>query len=170
MSDVMRWLPNIQSHMYLDADGLPRWAVDGYNGRYKKGDLVQFFQGTRYLCLQVPKARATIRAHHVVLLLAGVTIPEHLSVDHIDGDRLNNKLSNLRLVTHRQNCCNKKKHSNNTSGHTGIRWSDYHQHFVIRRTISGKRLSTSRNTLEEALAVMNEFTQQDSDYTERHGK
>jgi hypothetical protein len=31
------------------------------------------------------------------------SIPEKMEVDHLDGDRLNNRLENLILVTHRQN-------------------------------------------------------------------
>ena len=41
-------------------------------------------------------------------------------LDHIDGNRLNNKISNLRSATNQQNAFNRKKHSNNTSGFTGV--------------------------------------------------
>jgi len=36
-------------------------------------------------------------------------IPAGLEIDHIDRDKHNNTLSNLRLVTHSENCLNKKK-------------------------------------------------------------
>jgi hypothetical protein len=43
-----------------------------------------------------------------------------LHVDHVDGDGLNNRRSNLRLVTHGENMQNKKRYANNTSGFKGV--------------------------------------------------
>lgn len=41
-------------------------------------------------------------------------------VDHVDGDGLNNRISNLRLCTKQQNLLNRKKQKNNTSGYKGV--------------------------------------------------
>lgn len=51
-------------------------------------------------------------------------IPDSLEIDHIDGDRLNNKIVNLRLVTRSQNMQNQHRpRSNNvTSGIKGVHW------------------------------------------------
>lgn len=43
-----------------------------------------------------------------------------LEIDHIDGDPLNNRITNLRYTTHRQNIMNQKMHKSNTSGYKGI--------------------------------------------------
>ena len=45
---------------------------------------------------------------------------EKLQVDHIDGDRLNNNISNLRMATSSQNNSNRKIQKNNTSGYRGV--------------------------------------------------
>ncbi len=48
-----------------------------------------------------------------------------VEVDHLNGDGLDNRRSNLRLCTRRQNSFNKSKLSTNTSGYTGIGWSKH---------------------------------------------
>lgn len=41
-------------------------------------------------------------------------------VDHINGVRDDNRWDNLRQATQAQNCANKKRHRNNTSGYKGV--------------------------------------------------
>lgn len=41
-------------------------------------------------------------------------------IDHIDGDKNNNKVENLRLATRSENMANRDKTSSNTSGYKGV--------------------------------------------------
>jgi len=80
------------------------WACSWYAHEVKN----QF-----YAMGQIQKRR--IYLHHFVLgILCGI------EVDHIDRDRLNNSKSNLRIVTHSENCANKTKFITNTSGFKGV--------------------------------------------------
>ena len=60
--------------------------------------------------------------HRVIYFLNTGVDPEEKTVDHEDGNGLNNKISNLRLATLSQNQDNRKKNKNNTSGVTGVLW------------------------------------------------
>lgn len=172
MLSAMRYKDALLENMYADSEGVLRRRHDGYLGRYKQGDEVTPFLATGgYFRLQVPGGiRTSIPFHHAVMIVNGVDIPEGFEADHLDGDRANNKFANLRVADRRLNSCNRRKRSDNSSGVTGIRWSDFHGHFVIRRTVHGIRKATSRKTMEEALKVLAQLTAEDSAYSERHGK
>ena len=49
-----------------------------------------------------------------------VDCPKELEVDHINLNTLDNRMCNLRIVTHQQNQCNHPVMKNNTSGVSGV--------------------------------------------------
>jgi hypothetical protein len=53
-----------------------------------------------------------VKAHQVVWILHNGEIPEGLVLDHIDGNRTNNAIENLRLASIRGNAQNQKVHRN----------------------------------------------------------
>ncbi len=62
--------------------------------------------------------KGTILKIHVLILKP----PHGMQVDHIDGDGLNNRVSNLRVATCCQNNSNRGMYKRNTSGYKGLRW------------------------------------------------
>ena len=59
-------------------------------------------------------------------------------VDHINRDKKDNRLSNLRNVDHSTNMRNRPASRNNTSGHKHISWSKSLQRWVVQLNVPGK--------------------------------
>ena len=60
-------------------------------------------------------------AHRLIWLYHFGSFPTN-QIDHIDRNKLNNRIDNLRDVTQQENCKNKSKDKRNTSGITGVHW------------------------------------------------
>lgn len=53
-------------------------------------------------------------------------------IDHVDGDRTNNKISNLRLCSNVNNTQNIKMKPTNTSGFKGVTWHKKSKKWMVR--------------------------------------
>lgn len=101
----------------------------------KKGNeniLVQVANGRGYLsvCLRYNKKGNTKRVHVLVAQFFLNHKPNgnnFYSVDHIDNDKKNNKVSNLQVITHSENISKQVK---NKSGHTGIKISSKNSYYA----------------------------------------
>ena len=94
--------------------------------------------------------------HRVVYFLNKGIDPEEKHIDHIDGDKLNNKIWNLRLATHKQNQDNRKKCKNNTSGVTGVTWHKGHNKYGGHILYNKKKLCLgyfNKSDKDKAIAV-----------------
>ncbi len=76
--------------------------------------------------------------HSVVMAYHGSSADGRMQIDHINGNKQDNRIENLRFVTPSQNCMNSKKRSHNTSGHHGIQWRKARNKWVVRLVVGGK--------------------------------
>jgi len=60
------------------------------------------------------------------------------TIDHINGNRLDNRKRNLRHVTFSQNCQNSKLRRHNTSGYRGVSWHKNSEQWVARIIYQGR--------------------------------
>jgi len=65
-------------------------------------------------------------------------------MDHINGNRADNRLCNLREANETQNAHNAKKNNKNTSGFKGIGWDKRSGRWRARITINWKRIHLGR--------------------------
>jgi len=77
-----------------------------------------------------------------------------LEIDHEDGDALNDRIRNLRAVTHIQNSMNKKKYKNNSSGIKGVKWHKASNKWMAVISVNRREIYLGIfNTIEEASIV-----------------
>lgn len=80
------------------------------------------------------------KAHRLIWYIMTRKDPCHLQIDHIDGNRLNNKFSNLRLATQTQNARNRGPNKKSKSGLKGAYWSKSQQTWTSQITINNKSI------------------------------
>lgn len=66
--------------------------------------------------------------------------PRNKEIDHIDNNPLNNRKSNLRIVTRSQNMMNVKTKNNNTSGKTGVHFRKDRNKWTARIQVDRKQI------------------------------
>lgn len=79
-------------------------------------------------------------AHRIIYILATAqNLEDDLQIDHIDGNRSNNSISNLRKVDNLLNSKNIRKRITNKSGVTGISYDSAQDRWVVRWVMDGVR-------------------------------
>ena len=119
--------------------------------RVKVGDAAGCPDGRGYL--QIIVCSRKYRAHRLAWLHVYGEWPED-QLDHINRNRSDNRISNLREVSNKQNGQNKSKPNNNTSGHTGVFWHKQNSKWRAQITHNQKKIHLGYFTdLEEALSA-----------------
>ncbi len=77
-------------------------------------------------------------AHRVIMALVHGSWPKG-EVDHINGDRSDNRLENLRCVSHRDNARNRCCSRRNTSGAMGVWWSKPNRCWIAEIKHGGRK-------------------------------
>jgi len=75
-----------------------------------------------------------VKMHRFIMQLSD----KKMCVDHINGESLDNRRSNLRICTHAQNLRNKRLSKNNTSGFKGVNWNKNSDKWEVRIKTDGK--------------------------------
>ena len=66
--------------------------------------------------------------------------PDGMMVDHINHDTLDNRVTNLRICTNRQNQQNSRRHRNTSSQYKGVTWHKRDRKWQAQICVNGKRV------------------------------
>lgn len=72
----------------------------------------------------------TVKAHRIAWAIHHGEWPKG-SIDHINGDPADNRIANLRDVSHSMNMRNTAARSDNKSGYSGVRWCRRAQKWIV---------------------------------------
>ena len=117
----------------------------------KAGDIAGTLKSHGYLCVGINYN--SYRAHRLIFLMHKGYLPK--TIDHINGDKLDNRIENLRAATIGQNQHNRKTNANNTSGYKGVCWNKAQKKWTARITLERKNIHLGYfANVEEAAEVV----------------
>lgn len=119
------------------------WRKSGTGRKVAAGSVTSL--GYCHIEIKINNKRCIFKRHQLVFLYHHGYIPE--CVDHIDRDRSNDKIENLRAVTMSQNSANKKI-STGKNPHRGVSFEAQSNTYRVR--IGGKHKGRFSN-LEDAI-------------------
>lgn len=122
------------------------WKVS--RGTRKKGSIAGSINSEGYLCIGVDGE--VYHAHRIIWIYVYGEPPEKPNIDHINREKTDNRISNLRAATCYENVVNRGLQKNNKSGCSGVRWIEKDKRWRV--TIRGKAYGQFK-TFEEAREV-----------------
>ena len=128
------------------------------NTKQKLGEVAGRLNADGYWHIHI--GHTMYKAHRLVYLYLYGELPLR-EVDHINGNKSDNRLANLRLCERKENCRNFKKYKNNTSGFVGVSKHKKCNRWVATMQVDGtqKYLGLFK-TPEEASAVYEKATKE----------
>lgn len=124
-------------YIELSQGKLAKVDVDLYN---KLSNLKWYFDGyyvARNQYLGNGKSKI-VRMHRFVYEMTNGEIPKGMTVDHINCNKLDNRIDNLRLCTQAENSRNKVAQSNSATGYSGITWHKRDKKYQAQIKLNGK--------------------------------
>jgi hypothetical protein len=150
----LTWLPRT-TDFFKDGKQTPEHNCAIWNGRYAHKKALTSIDSNGYQHGSLFGIK--VRAHTVIWALHSGEWPSDL-VDHINQDRLDNRICNLRIANKSINSMNSKIRSDNTSGYRGVTWHSNVKKWMAQVTKNGKHhyLGVFAN-LEDAVSARRAF-------------
>lgn len=153
---------------YNPATGEIWWKV-ARGKRVKAGDTAGCIDdSTGYRRIRIDGVR--FLASRIAWLIHYGEDPGGMEVDHVNHDRLDNRIANPRLVPHKGNLQNQSIPGNNTSGVLGASWRKQANKWVSRIRVNGKKLHLGLFTALDAAAQARKAADREYGFHPNHGQ
>lgn len=94
--------------------------------------------------------------HRIIYMMFYGYMP--FEIDHIDRNKLNNRIENLRSVTKSENVANQKIRIDNKSGIRGISWNNQNKKWLASKQQNNKRIYLGYfETVEQAKMAVEQY-------------
>ena len=113
--------------------------------------------------------RQLLKVHRVIWFLHYGEWPSEF-IDHINGIKSDNRISNLRNVTNQENHKNQAKAKNNTSGCTGVYWCKRDKKWRVRIKLQGRYIELGHYKCFELACFVRKEAENQYGYHENHGR
>lgn len=113
--------------------------------------------------------RFSVAAHQAAWVLTQGHWPAY-QIDHINGLGTDNRLCNLREVSHTENARNQKLSRTNTSGHTGVFWATRDKTWIARIVVDKEHLTLGYFDSKEEAVAAREAANKKYGFHPNHGK
>lgn len=119
--------------------------------------------------LEVRHQGRKYQLHRIIWLLTHGDWPRGC-IDHINGDRTDNRPANLRDVTRQENSMNQALNSRNTSGVVGVRWRERYGKWEAQIKVSGRHQYLGRFASFEAAVAARKEAERLNGFHPNHGR
>jgi hypothetical protein len=126
-----------------------------YQGAYRSGSVL----GIQILAHRAAYAIAT-----------GIELKDIPEIDHINGDRSDNRLLNLRSVCHSENLRNTPIYKSNRTGVHGVRWEQTHRAWAVKINFDGKQRRVGRFKCFGQAILARKSAEKQHGYHPNHGR
>ena len=127
----------LRSLVYYDPEAGVFYSLSDRNGGIKAGQSLGSENGKGYIDFNL--CGRSYRSHRLAWLYVYGVWPKD-QIDHINRDRADNRIDNLREASNKENQQNASLSKRNSSGYKGVTWYKRHQKWTASIRVSRKLL------------------------------
>ena len=122
------------------------WRIT--RGMARKGSIAGTINSRGYRHVRIDNK--FYQAHRLIWIYINEELPSELQIDHINRDRSDNRIENLRLATGSQNNMNSCVSDRSLTGVKGLYFSTYHDSWCSEVKVNGKAFKKYSKDVEVA--------------------